>query len=224
MSHELRTPLAAALIWTRLLARDDVALGRVKQAAGAIERSMRRQVRLVEDLLDVSRMVTGGLRLDRRPVDLVAVMVAAADQMRPVADDKGVALGMAAAPITARVLGDPQRLEQVVVNLLQNAIEYTPAGGRVDVGLDGDPRGARIRVTDTGEGIPADLLPHVFERFRQADSTSTRRHGGLGLGLTIVRELVRLHGGEVRAESDGPGRGATFVVELPLAMEDAKAG
>ncbi|HLY39258.1 MAG TPA: GAF domain-containing sensor histidine kinase [Candidatus Binatia bacterium] len=224
VSHELRTPLAAALIWTRLLARDDVAVGRIKQAAGAIERSMQRQVRLVEDLLDVSRIVTGGLRLDRRPVDLVAVVIAAADQVRPVAEEKGVALGMATAPITAPVLGDPQRLEQVVVNLLQNAIEYTPVGGRVEVSLEGDPRGARIRVTDTGEGIPADLLPHVFERFRQADSTSTRSHGGLGLGLTIVRELVRLHGGEVRAESGGPGRGATFVVELPLAVEDAKAG
>jgi signal transduction histidine kinase len=224
VSHELRTPLAAALIWTRLLARDDVALGRVKQAAGAIERSMQRQVRLVEDLLDVSRIVTGGLRLDRRPVDLVAVVVAAADHMRPLAQEKGVALGTTTAPVTARVLGDPQRLEQVVVNLVQNAIEYTPVGGRVDVELEGDPRGARIRVTDTGEGIPTELLPHVFERFRQGDSTSTRRHGGLGLGLTIVRELVRLHGGEVRAESDGPGRGATFVVELPLAVEDAKAG
>jgi CheY-like chemotaxis protein len=195
----------------------------VKQAAGAIERSMQRQVRLVEDLLDVSRIVTGGLRLDRRPVDLVAVVVAAADHMRPLAQEKGVALGTTMAPVTARVLGDPQRLEQVVVNLLQNAIEYTSVGGRVDVELDGDPRGARIRVTDTGEGIPADLLPHVFERFRQADSTYTRRQGGLGLGLAIVRHLVELHGGTVAAESAGAGHGATFRVRLPLRMAEAEA-
>ncbi len=224
VSHELRTPLAAALIWTRLLSRADVAPARVAQAAEAIERSMKRQARLVEDLLDVSRVMSGGLRLDRRPVDLAQAVAAAVDGMRAAAAAKGVDVVLVAAPLPGSVLGDPRRLEQIVSNLLENAVEYTSEGGRVDVALEADSHGARIRVTDTGEGIAPELVPHVFEHFRQADSTSTRRHGGLGLGLTIVRELVRLHGGSVRAESRGHGSGATFVVELPLAVERAQAG
>src|SRR5262245_45452224 len=161
VSHELRTPLAAALIWTRLLSREGVLPARVAQAAGAIERSMKRQARLVEDLLDVSRIVTGGLRLDRRPVDLALVIEAAIDRVRSAAAAKGVALATSAASPAGRVVGDPGRLEQIVVNLLENAIEFTPADGRVDLYLDAGPDGARIRVADTGEGIAPELLPHV---------------------------------------------------------------
>ncbi|HJQ85253.1 MAG TPA: GAF domain-containing sensor histidine kinase [Candidatus Binatia bacterium] len=223
VSHELRTPLTAAFIWTRLLSRESFAPERVAQAAGMIERSMKRQIRLVEQILDMSRVVTGALRLDRRPIDLRDAIATAVESVRPAAETKGVTLEVVGMD-DARVIGDPTRLVQVFENLLQNGVEYTAAGGRVAVGVEDAGSSVRVRVSDTGEGIAADLLPHVFDRFRQADSTSTRRHGGLGLGLSLVRELVALHDGTVRVESAGHGRGATFVVELPAAIEEAAAG
>ena len=225
VSHELRTPLAAALLWARMLARGGLDPARIARAADTIERSMRRQARLVEDLLDASRIVTGSLRLDTRPVELAPVVAAAVEAVRPLAIAKGVDLAPLPGSAVGLVLGDPERLQQIFANLLENAVEFTPAGGRVAVGLDREGDRARVRVSDNGEGIAADLLPHVFERFRQGDSTSTRVHGGLGLGLTIVRELVGLHGGTVRAESEGTGLGSTFTVELPLTtMAAAQAG
>jgi len=199
-----------------MLARGGLDPARIARAADTIERSMRRQARLVEDLLDASRIVTGSLRLDSRPVELTPVLVAAIDGARPLAIAKGVDVTALHGDMPGFVLGDADRLQQIFANLLENAVEFTPAGGRVDVWLDRAEGQARVRVCDTGEGIVADLLPHVFDRFRQGDSTSTRVHGGLGLGLTIVRELVTLHRGTVRAESAGAGLGSTFTVELPL--------
>jgi signal transduction histidine kinase len=219
LSHELRTPLTTAMLWARVLKGGRLAPLRAVHAADMIERSARRQARLIEDLLDVSRIVTGSLRLELRPVELAPPIEAALAAVRPAADEKGIRLTALLSPLTAAVLGDATRLEQVVWNLLANALEFTPDGGWVELRLEEDDGRARIRVSDSGEGIGPDLLPHVFDRFRQADSSSTRRHGGLGLGLAIVRELVALHGGSVRAESAGKGTGATFTVELPLAAE-----
>ena len=214
VSHELRTPLTAVLLWTRALQIGVDGQARA-QAVATIERNTLRQARLVEDLLDVSRIVSGTLQLERRDVDLTAALAAVLATIRPAAEAKGVRLASTVDPALRQVPGDVARLRQVLANLLTNAVEYTPSGGSIDVRLEQDDGIARIRVHDTGEGIPADFLPHVFERFRQGDSTTTRSHGGLGLGLTIVRALVAMHGGSVGAESPGPGRGATFTVELP---------
>src|SRR5438477_12868733 len=205
-----------------MLARGGLDRDKITRAADTIERSMRRQARLVEDLLDASRIVTGTFHLDRRPVDLVVAIDTAVRAIAVTAAEKPVELVWVRGG-AAPVLGDRNRLEQIVSNLLQNAIEFTPAHGRIEVSILQDGGRAQFFVTDTGEGIPRELLPHVFDRFRQGDSTSTRAHGGLGLGLAIVRELVALHDGTVRAESAGPGRGATFVVDLPLAVAAAQA-
>jgi CheY-like chemotaxis protein len=174
------------------------------------------QTQLIEDLLDVSRIVTGKLRVEVRPIELVPVVEAGLDAVRPSAEAKEIELVVKLEPRGARVLGDPDRLQQVVWNLASNAVKFTPRGGRVEVWLRQTDSHVSLSVHDTGKGIPADFLPHVFERFRQADSTSTRKYGGLGLGLAIVRHLVELHGGTVQAESAGPDRGATFTVRIPL--------
>jgi PAS domain S-box-containing protein len=220
LSHELRTPLNAMLGWVRLLRSGEVPDARRAYALEVIERNTFTQVRLIEDILDVSRIVSGKLRLRSEPVDLVQVVEAAVENMRLVADHARVALHVsveardAAGPLT--MLGDPQRLQQIVTNLLSNAVKFTPAGGRVEVGVRGVLDRAEVVVRDTGIGIDPALLPLVFERFSQGDSSASRAHGGLGLGLAIARHLVEAHGGWVAAASDGPGQGSTFTVTLPL--------
>jgi CheY-like chemotaxis protein len=175
-----------------------------------------------EDLLDMSRIVAGKVRLDMQRVSPAAVIEAAAESVRPSADAKGVHLGLRLDRLAGPVTGDPARLQQVVWNLLANAIKFTPRGGRVEVRLARVSSHVEITIADTGAGIAPDFLPHVFERFRQADASTTRQHGGLGVGLSIVKQLAEMHGGSVRAESPGPGGGATFTVELPFrAMEEA---
>jgi PAS domain S-box-containing protein len=215
LSHELRTPLNAMLGWTRLLRMGKLDAPARSRALETIERNAHVQEQLIADILDVSRIVTGRLRLDLRPIELAPVVDAAIETLQPSAAAKGVDLSCTLGR-TGKVLGDPDRLQQVVWNLLSNAIKFTPAGGRVSVALSRAGAAAVIAVTDTGEGIPGSLLPYVFDRFTQGDSSVTRMHGGLGLGLSIVRHIVELHGGQVSAHSDGPGHGATFWVKLPL--------
>jgi PAS domain S-box-containing protein len=219
LSHELRTPLTSILGWTQLLRsgalRDEAKRGR---ALETVERNARAQAHLVEDLLDISRITSGTLALERRAVDLASSVGAALDAVRPSAVVRGVHLEADLAGAEgARVTGDPTRLQQVAWNLLSNAVKFSPRGTTVHAQLVREGGWVRLSVRDEGAGIPADFLPHVFERFRQADGTTTRRHGGLGLGLSIVRSLVELHGGRVEAQSGGEGRGATFTVHLPLA-------
>jgi PAS domain S-box-containing protein len=215
LSHELRTPLNAMLGWTRLLRMGKLDEPAKARALETIERNAHVQEQLIADILDVSRIVTGRLRLDLRPIELAPVVDAAIETLQPSAAAKGVDLSCTLAR-TGKVLGDPDRLQQVVWNLLSNAIKFTPAGGHVSVALTRSGAAALISVTDTGEGIPSSLLPYVFDRFTQGDSSVTRLHGGLGLGLSIVRHIVELHGGQVAAHSEGQGKGATFSVRLPL--------
>jgi CheY-like chemotaxis protein len=189
----------------------------VARALDVIVRSADMQVRLIDDLLDVSRIVAGRMRLDVQPVDLRAVVQAALDAVAPAAAAKEIRLQSVLDPHAVGATGDPSRLQQVVWNLLVNAVKFTPKGGRVQVHLQRVNSHVEIVVSDTGQGIRPELLPHIFERFRQADSTSTRAHAGLGLGLALVRHLVELHGGTVTAESPGEGKGARFTVRLPLA-------
>jgi PAS domain S-box-containing protein len=215
LSHELRTPLNAMLGWTRLLRMGKLDEAGVARALETIERNAHLQEQLIADILDVSRIVTGKLRLELRPTDLAPLVEASVDALRPAAEAKGVGL-RSRIDVNAMVLGDPDRLQQVIWNLLANAIKFTPPAGAVDVGLDRQGPSAVVTVSDTGEGISADLLPYVFDRFRQGDASVTRPHGGLGLGLSIVRHVVELHGGKVHVASQGEGRGATFSVQLPL--------
>jgi PAS domain S-box-containing protein len=216
LSHELRTPLNSILGWAQVLgsARQDPAI--VDRALETITRNGRQQARLIEDLLDLSSILGGRLRLNVQPVDLVAVLAAALESIRPAAAEKELELTTAFDPSVGPVSGDPGRLQQVFWNLLTNAVKFSPQGGRVDVQVTREGTQSIVRVTDTGIGIRPEVLPVIFERFRQADSSVTRAHGGLGLGLAIVRELVGLHGGTVEAASPGEGRGATFSVRLPV--------
>ena len=224
LSHELRTPLNAIVGWTRMLLDGTMDGRSTRRALEVIDRNAHLQVQLVADILDVSRIITGGLRLEVRPVDLGAVIGAALDAVRPAADAKKVQLRSSLAASARLTQGDPQRLQQVVWNLLANAVKFADTGGSVRVELlDAGAAGIQIRVSDDGAGIDAEFLPHVFERFRQADGSVSRQHGGLGLGLAIVRHLVELHGGTVRAESPGAGQGATFTVELPRVDPHATA-
>ena len=216
VSHELRTPLNAILGWSGMLRRGTVEAELGRHGLEVIERNARAQNQLIEDLLDVSRVITGKLRLDVQPVELREVIQAAADVVRPAAEAKEIGLQLLLDPTPGPVSGDPQRLQQVVWNLLSNAVKFTERGGRVQVTLGRVNSHVEVTVSDTGEGIEPDFLPHVFERFRQQDGSYTRRHGGMGLGLAIVRHLVELHGGAVEAWSDGPQQGATFTVKLPL--------
>jgi signal transduction histidine kinase/DNA-binding response OmpR family regulator len=217
LSHELRTPLQALLSWSTMLRQDASDGALLARGLEVIERSARTQKQLIDDLLDVSRIMTGKLALELEPVSLRQVTEAAVDAARPAAEAKRVRIGVSLGTETPTVDGDALRLQQVVGNLLSNGIKFTPAGGEVQVVMLCDRAQAELMVIDSGEGIAPELLPHVFERFRQGDSSSTRYHAGLGIGLAIVRHLVELHGGNVRAESQGLGKGTTFVVTLPLA-------
>ena len=217
ISHELRTPLTPILTWSRLLRAGKLDADTSVRALEAVERAARSQAQLIEDLLDVSRITSGKLRLEVRPIELPPVVEAAVESVRPAAEAKGIRLELVLDRNAGIVSGDPERLQQVVWNLLSNAIKFTPRGGRVQVRLQRVSGQLEIAVSDTGQGINRQFLPHVFERFRQADSSTTRTYGGLGLGLAIVRHLIELHGGAVRAESAGENQGSTFVVELPLA-------
>lgn len=218
LSHELRTPLTAILGWTRMLRQGSLKPETQVRALEAIERNGALQAQLVEDLLDASRIITGKLRLEVTPLDLPPVVHGAIDAVRHGADAKHIDIQVALDPAAGPISGDPTRLQQVVWNLLSNAIKFTPRGGQVQVQLTRVGSVARLEVRDSGQGISAEFLPFVFDRFRQADSTSTRPHSGLGLGLAIARHLVELHGGVVRAESPGEGQGAVFTVELPIAV------
>ncbi len=215
VSHELRTPLHSMLGWARLLRSGSLDAAQTKRAAETIERNVEAQARLVEDLLDFSRIITGKLHLDVQPIVLADALRAAQDTLSTAADAKRIAMRTTIDPSLGAVHADPSRFHQILWNLLSNAVKFTPSGGRVDVAIDPDGEMVRITVADTGQGIERSFLPHVFEAFRQADSTTTRAHGGLGLGLSIVRQLVELHGGTVVAESAGPGMGSRFVVRIP---------
>jgi signal transduction histidine kinase/ActR/RegA family two-component response regulator len=215
LSHELRTPLQPILGWVKLLRSQRLDHDTVDRALTIVERNVRAQAQIVEDLLDVSRIVTGKLAVERRPLGLVPVIEAAVEAVKAMADPRGVRIATDLDP-AATVEGDANRLQQVVWNLLSNAVAFSPDGGRVDVRLGRDDGHAVLTVQDRGRGIAAELLPFVFDRFRQGDSTSIRRHGGLGLGLAIVRHLVERHRGEVFAHSAGEGEGATYTVRLPL--------
>ncbi|AGY58916.1 ATP-binding protein [Gloeobacter kilaueensis] len=222
VSHELRTPLNAVLGWSQLLLRRRLDEAATERALDAIERNARLQLQLVEDLLDISRIVTGKLHLDLRPVNLSEVLEFAMGTIRSNAEARQIQLHNPSAGSALhhyRVMGDSNRLSQVFWNLLSNAVKFTPNGGSVEVSLLRSTDTVTINVSDTGIGIRPEFLPHVFERFRQADSSSTRQHGGLGLGLAIVRHLVELHGGTIAVTSGGEGQGTTFTVELPALGE-----
>jgi signal transduction histidine kinase/ActR/RegA family two-component response regulator len=216
LSHELRTPMTAILGWSHLLADIELDDHQRSHAIEAIGRNARVQVQLINDLLDMSRIITGKLKVETRPIKLQSVIAAAIDSVRPAADAKAIQICMLLEPDSGIVQGDPDRLQQVVWNLLSNAIKFTPSGGQVTVRLANIAACAQLTVSDTGQGIKPEFLPYVFDRFRQADSSDRRTHGGLGLGLAIVRHLVELHGGTVHAQSQGEGLGTTMQVRLPL--------
>ena len=216
LSHELRTPLSAILGWTHLLSRPGTASVDVAKAATTIERNARAQARLIEELLDVSRITSGNLHLDIQPVSIAGVFEAVISSLKPAADARSIVLRQFAGEGVGDVLADASRLQQIVWNLVSNAIKFTPPGGQVTLSAQQTESETLLYVSDTGVGIAADFLPHVFERFRQAESNEARSHGGLGLGLAIVRQLVELHGGKAEASSKGLGRGSTFIVRLPL--------
>ena len=221
VSHELRTPLTAILGWARIIRTGKLDAARLERGLDVIERNGRAQAAIIDDILDVSRIITGKLRIELDALDLSMVVKGALDTVRPAAEAKGITLTWESTLVDETCAGDPDRLRQVVWNLVSNAIKFTPREGKVRVTTRPVDSHIEIAVTDTGQGISAEFLPHVFDRFRQADGTSTRRHGGLGLGLALVRHLVELHGGQVSATSEGEGRGSEFVVRLPLRAHSA---
>ena len=220
LSHELRTPLSAILGWTQVLLREghDTEPLRQRRALQVIDRNARAQVQLIDDLLDLSRITTGKLRLELQQVSVVSIVEAAMETVRPAADAKGIRLKAILEHVQAAVNADPSRLQQVVWNLLTNAVKFTPKGGQVQVVLRRVNSHIEVSVSDTGIGIPASFLPHVFERFSQRDASTTRAYGGLGLGLAISKQLVELHGGTLRVTSQGEGLGATFFLDLPVSI------
>ncbi|HSO37187.1 MAG TPA: HAMP domain-containing sensor histidine kinase, partial [Labilithrix sp.] len=215
VSHELRTPLTAVLGWVQLLRSGQVTSEeRQARALETIERNARAQAQLIDDLLDVGRIMSGKLQLQVEILSAAALVEAALESARPAADAKQLAV-TATLDGSARLMGDPARVQQIVWNLLSNAVKFTPSGGRVEILVRRSAAFAELVVADTGKGIAPDFLPYVFDPFRQAEATSTRKHGGLGLGLAIAKQLVELHGGTIEAASEGPGRGATFTVRFP---------
>jgi PAS domain S-box-containing protein len=217
LSHELRTPLNAVLGWAKILRHGNLQGEELKQGLDIIERNARVQAQIIEDLLDMSRIISGKVRLDVRWIELSAVLNESIETLRSTAQAKGVYLQARLDPFAQPISGDPNRLQQVFWNLLNNAIKFTPKDGKVEVLLKHASTEVQVSVIDTGEGIAPEFLPYIFDRFQQGDASTTRRHGGLGLGLSIVKQLVELHGGNVRVQSDGMGKGATFSVHLPLA-------
>ncbi|MEG5172715.1 response regulator [Microcoleus sp. B3-D7] len=222
LSHELRTPLNAILGWSRLLRTKKFDQDTIEKALETIERNAKSQSQLIEDILDVSRILRGKLNLNKHPIRLESAINLAIDSLQPLAEEKSIVLELTCSPNVGEVIGDFDRLQQIVWNLLSNAIKFSPQEGKVQVRLESVGNEAQIEIIDSGIGIAADFLPYVFDRFRQADSSTTRSYGGLGLGLAIVRHLVELHGGKVYAENN-PGEGAKFTVALPLAQRNALA-
>lgn len=216
ISHELRTPLTAIIGWSKMLREGNLDESLSARAVETIYRNAQSQNQLIADLLDVSRIISGKLRLDVRSIDLPTIIEAALDAVRPAAEAKNIGLQSLIDPLAGPISGDAARLQQVIWNLLTNAIKFTPKGGRVHVKLERVDSHVEITVSDSGIGISHEFLPYVFDRFRQADAATTRLHGGLGLGLSIVRQLAELHGGTVRVESAGEGKGATFIISLPF--------
>lgn len=224
VSHELRTPLNAILGWSSMLLGDKLKGPDVRRGLETIERNARLQAQLIEDILDVSRSISGKLRLDIKPVELISVIRAAVDAVRPAAEGKDIQLQLLLDPAADHVQADATRMQQIIWNLLANAIKFTPKGGFVQVRLDRVGSTAQVTVTDTGEGISPDFLPYIFNRFQQGDGTTTRRHGGLGLGLAIARHLVEMHGGTIEAASEGLDKGAKFTVAFPLVALRSASG
>lgn len=224
ISHELRNPLNAILGWAHMMQLGNLTPANTERAVETIYRNAKSQAQLVADLLDVSRIISGKLRLDVRPVDLLSIINAAIDSIRPAADAKGIRVRTMLDPAAGPISGDADRLQQIVWNLLTNAVKFTPKGGRIRVKLQRINSHVEIVVSDSGVGISKEFLPYVFDRFRQADASTTRIHGGLGLGLSIVHQLVDLHGGTVSVQSEGEGKGATFTIKLPFvgAVSDQK--
>jgi signal transduction histidine kinase/ActR/RegA family two-component response regulator len=218
LSHEIRTPLNAILGWSQLLEPGKTSQADLIEGLQVITRNARTQARLIDDLLDMSRIISGKMRLDVQKMNLPAVIDAAIESVKPAAQAKGVKLQKVIDPIAGPVTGDPNRMQQVVWNLLTNAIKFTPKGGSVQVVVERSNSHVELSISDTGKGIPADFLPHVFERFSQADDSARRGYTGLGLGLAIVKSLVELHGGSVRVKSGGEGKGTTFIVSLPVSV------
>jgi len=219
VSHELRTPLNHMLGWITMLRSGKLQSEKTQKAFDTIERNVRAQGRLIDDLLDVSRIISGKLLIEPSRIEIAKVVEAAAESIGPTAEEKGINFKTTLAPEAGMVLGDPDRLQQAVWNLLSNAVKFTPEGGNVELRLTRVNSQIEIAVIDDGQGISPDFLPHVFDRFRQQDATTARQHGGLGLGLAIVRHLAELHGGSARVESEGEGRGATFTITLPVAAD-----
>jgi PAS domain S-box-containing protein len=217
VSHELRTPLSAIQGWATILKNGQMKEEDAPNALEVIERNARLQGEIINDLLDVSQITTGKLSIKKQPVEIVPLIETAIESLRPQADAKAVKLAFSADENGGIVIGDPVRLRQIIWNLLSNAVKFTPENGRIEVRAACVADEIEIVVSDSGIGIDAKFLPFIFDKFRQGDASPTRSHGGLGLGLSIVRHLVALHGGEIRAESEGTGRGATFTVSLPLA-------
>ncbi|HZR26376.1 MAG TPA: PAS domain-containing sensor histidine kinase [Vicinamibacterales bacterium] len=218
LSHEMRTPLSAILGWARILAQNPGDEARTKHAIDVIVRNAQAQAQIVDDVLDVARGMAGNLRLDMKPIDLVSIAERGVDAVAPAASAKKIPIEISA-PGPVPIVGDAGRLQQIAWNLLSNAVKFTPAGGQVRVAVGAHDGHAELRVTDTGSGISREFMPFVFDKFRQADGSVSRQHGGLGLGLAIARHLAEMHGGSIDAHSEGEGRGATFVVRLPLRAE-----
>jgi signal transduction histidine kinase len=223
LSHELRTPLNAILGWTQILKKNPGDVNDMQEGLEVIERNSRAQTQIIEDLLDMSRIISGKVALTVQRLDLASVLRTALETVKPAAQAKGIRLRPELESRGVLVSGDINRLQQVFWNLLSNAVKFTPRGGQVQVILERVESQVEVSVIDSGEGIESQFIPHVFDRFRQADASTTRRHGGLGLGLSIVKQLVELHGGTVRVKSPGAGKGSTFVVSLPLTIVHAEA-
>jgi signal transduction histidine kinase len=221
LSHELRTPLTAIIGWTGLMRQQRLDEANQLKGIDTIERNARTQQRLIEEILDVSRMASGKFTFTPAAIELLPVIESAIESIRPTAEQQEIHFETNLAASGTAVFGDPDRLLQMTSNILSNAVKFTPAGGVIRVSLSPSGLFIQLRISDTGEGIDPTFLPHIFDRFRQGDSATTRKHGGLGLGLSIVQHIVELHGGAIHAESDGPGKGATFVIDLPVLAKAA---